>query len=122
MHGACHRCLGDATVPVRVRDREFQADQPDEGAEEDMTCEYVDVPEQTVDVASWASDAVVLALPTTILCRPDCLGLCPTCGKDRNEGPCACPPPAPDDRWARLRDLLPADLAEPAPPGAEPGG
>lgn len=107
-------------IAVELREREFQSDRPEDGAEEEMTSEYVDLGEQIVDVAQWANDAVVLALPTTILCRADCEGLCPRCGRDLNEGPCGCPPPEPDDRWSRLRDLLPPGLAgEEAPPGAE---
>lgn len=114
VRGLCHRCLGEAVVPVRVREREFQADRPEEGAEEDMTCEYVDVAEQTVDVERWASDAVVLALPTTVLCAPGCKGLCPRCGHDLNTGPCDCPAPEPDARWSALRGLLPEGGDAPA--------
>ena len=109
VHGTCHRCLGDAKVHVAAREREFQADRPEAGAEEEMTSEYVDMHEHTVDVDRWASDAVVLALPQTIVCREDCKGLCPTCGHDLNEGPCDCPPPPPDERWAALRDLIPPE-------------
>ena len=42
--------------------------------------------------------------PSVPLCRPDCLGLCPTCGADRNEEPCTCAEPG-DPRWAAL-DVL----------------
>src|SRR2546422_6619926 len=42
------------------------------------------------------------------VCRDDCRGLCPRCGKDLNAGPCGCPP-AEDQRWkglAALKDKL----------------
>jgi DUF177 domain-containing protein len=42
------------------------------------------------------------------LCRPDCRGLCPHCGKDLNLGDCECDKGAVDDRWARLAALRPA--------------
>ena len=40
------------------------------------------------------------------LCRPDCRGLCPTCGKDLNTGPCDCADEEVDTRWAVLRHLM----------------
>lgn len=49
---------------------------------------------------------LVLALPIKALCKEDCAGLCPHCGKDLNEGPCECAPEAVDDRLAVLRQLL----------------
>jgi uncharacterized protein len=41
------------------------------------------------------------------LCRPDCQGLCPKCGQDRNTGECNCDAGLADDRWAALQSLLP---------------
>ena len=60
---------------------------------------------------SWTSeplvrDAVLLDLPLAPLCSEECLGLCPQCGANWNEGSCGCPPVT-DARWAaldRLRD------------------
>ncbi|MDR1465863.1 MAG: DUF177 domain-containing protein [Oscillospiraceae bacterium] len=45
---------------------------------------------------------IVLAMPARVLCREDCQGLCPQCGRNRNEGPCACAVAA-DPRLAALR-------------------
>jgi uncharacterized protein len=39
------------------------------------------------------------------LCRPDCAGLCPTCGADLNQGPCQCGTAAVDERWSGLAGL-----------------
>jgi uncharacterized protein len=47
------------------------------------------------------AEQVLLSLPMKPLCKPDCAGLCPTCGADRNAEPCQCRPPA-DERWAGL--------------------
>jgi uncharacterized protein len=49
-------------------------------------------------------DAIFLELPLAPLCRPDCQGLCPECGADKNEAPCECPGPV-DPRWATLDAL-----------------
>ncbi len=56
--------------------------------------------------AAWARDAFALAMPAKILCREDCAGLCPVCAADLNEaGPEHHHEPAPDPRWAKLREL-----------------
>lgn len=45
----------------------------------------------------------LLALPMKPLCRPECAGLCPTCGHNLNLGPCQCDKTQPDPRWETLR-------------------
>lgn len=57
-----------------------------------------------IDLEPMIRDVVVLAMPFAPLCRPDCRGLCPRCGGDRNLGECTCPPEI-DARWAPLMDL-----------------
>jgi DUF177 domain-containing protein len=46
-----------------------------------------------------------LNVPMKPLCRPDCQGLCPRCGADKNAGPCSCVESSPDPRWAALAAL-----------------
>jgi len=98
--GPCMRCLKDASPVVEVEAREV--DRP--GGGEELDSPYVH--EQTLDVASWARDALALAMPAKILCREDCAGLCPICAADLNE---AAPEHAhespPDPRWSKLREL-----------------
>ncbi len=48
---------------------------------------------------------VALALPEQILCRPDCAGLCPVCGKNLNEEPHEHPEEPADSRWEALNAL-----------------
>jgi uncharacterized protein len=50
-------------------------------------------------------DAIALALPEQILCRPDCAGLCPVCGKDLNVEPHEHVEQELDPRWAALQQL-----------------
>ena len=54
---------------------------------------------------AWARDALALALPEQILCRPDCAGLCPVCGKDLNREPHEHEEERADPRWAALAEL-----------------
>lgn len=50
---------------------------------------------------------IYLELPEKILCKEDCLGLCPDCGANLNEGSCGCSG-ATDPRWSGLQSLLPS--------------
>ena len=50
-------------------------------------------------------EQVLLALPLKLLCRDDCQGLCPHCGKNLNEGKCACAETVEDPRWAALKEI-----------------
>ena len=50
-------------------------------------------------------EQVLLALPLKAICRDDCKGLCPHCGKNLNVQPCACAEPLEDPRWSVLKDI-----------------
>jgi uncharacterized protein len=105
LHGPCQRCLGDAVVETRISAREYQATSPDESDE--LRSPYVR--DDRLDLSGWARDALALAVPERILCRPDCAGLCPVCGKDLNLEPHEHEEERSDPRWAvlaQLRDQL----------------
>jgi len=60
---------------------------------------------EELDLHAWARDALALALPTQLTCRPDCAGLCPQCGANLNDEPDHRHDEAPDNRWAKLSEL-----------------
>lgn len=96
--GPCMRCLEAAAPLMTVDAREIS--QPSE----DLDCPYLDG--DVLDVQAWAHDALALALPDKLLCRPDCAGLCPVCGADLNRGePGHEHPREPDARWAKLSEI-----------------
>ena len=101
LHGPCYRCLADAVVVLPIDAREYQATNP-EGSDE-LRTPYVS--DDVLDLHSWARDAIALALPEQILCRADCAGLCPMCGKDLNVEPHEHEEERLDPRWAALADL-----------------
>ena len=103
----CVRCLKDYEDPVRLpfaveyRRQEMptlrraklssvesrQAPQePDEELKRDL---YLYAGDQ-LDLATMLREHVILSTPMQPLCDEACQGLCPVCGKDRNEGPCSC--------------------------------
>jgi uncharacterized protein len=101
LHGPCYRCLSDAVVDLQIDGREYQATNP-EGSDELRTPYLAD---DNLDVQAWARDAIALALPEQILCRADCAGLCPMCGKDLNVEPHEHEEEQGDPRWAVLAEL-----------------
>lgn len=101
LHGPCYRCLADAVVEEALSLREYQADRPE--GEDELATPYVT--EGRLDLSGWARDALVLALPDKILCRPDCAGLCPVCGRDLNLEPHEHASDTGDPRWAPLEEL-----------------
>jgi uncharacterized protein len=100
LHGPCFRCLQDAELALELRLREYQATKPE--GEEERTEYLVD---DRLDLSAWAHDAIALALPDKILCRPDCAGLCPVCGKDLNLEPHEHADERVDPRWEKLSEL-----------------
>jgi len=104
--GECARCLAVAHIPVSFEIEELFA--------------YPPIPEEPysvqetgmLDLAPLLREEAILAVPMTTLCRPDCAGLCPVCGKNLNDGPCDCEQDEIDPRLAGLRALLEDDPAQ----------
>jgi DUF177 domain-containing protein len=101
LEGPCIRCLAPAHVDLDVDAREYQASDP--RGDEELRSEYV--VDGELDVDAWARDLVSLSVPDQILCRLDCAGLCPVCGKDLNVEPHEHGEAAVDPRWAALEAL-----------------
>jgi uncharacterized protein len=105
LEGPCFRCLTDAELPLSLRLREYEDAKPE--SDDDLQTEYLD--DDRLDLSAWARDAIALALPDQILCRPDCAGLCPVCGKDLNAEPHEHTEESADPRWAALESLRETD-------------
>ena len=105
----CSRCAEDSVAPFDERFEHFVA-LPPEDTDEAKKQEYEaeahlrilagGVPE--LNLAGLCGEEFVLALPVKALCAPDCKGLCPACGINRNEASCGCADKA-DPRLAALR-------------------
>jgi len=103
--GPCMRCLKQARHEVDVDAREVDRPGTDRrSASEELSSPYMQ--DEMLDLAAWARDAFVLATPAQVLCRAECLGLCPECAADLNEvGPEHGHERGPDPRWAKLGEL-----------------
>ncbi len=97
----CARCLKEFPMPLR---RELAAYLAEELEDEDNEDYYL-LEDGWADLEQIARDTLILNFEPRILCREDCKGLCPKCGRNLNEGPCGCGED-PDPRMAALRQLL----------------
>jgi len=105
----CSRCL--TTVSWKGDDRfSVELRRPLEGDDEEIELgegdlDVVFLADDHLDISGLAADQVMLNLPMRILCQPECAGLCPQCGANKNmEDSCQCEPEV-DPRWEALRGL-----------------
>lgn len=106
----CSRCLRKFDLPLRVDFSVTFLPEVPQTPEEELELEADDFdvyPYQAgeIELKEAIRDHLGSAVPIQPLCRADCAGLCPRCGRDLNEGPCHCPPPGGDPRWAALGRL-----------------
>lgn len=106
----CDRCLEPADFPIDSDFDLFYRPALRAGYEED-----VEIDEGESEVAFYEGDGVeltdilreyiLLSLPMQRICREDCHGICPVCGKNRNVANCECETKPGDDRWSALKKL-----------------
>ena len=103
----CRRCLADTTVHVKDETHVIFAE---EGSDEtdDPDVQVLDPRSHHLDLRPAVREQWLLNVPTYAVCREECKGICPTCGKDLNEGPCDCPESR-DGRWDALRRVQTKD-------------
>jgi uncharacterized protein len=100
--GECRRCLTPVSPAVSL---EIGALFTQEAEAVDDPDSYAVAPDATeVDVTQAVREELMLAAPRYAVCREDCKGLCPQCGKDLNAGPCGCEPVT-EARWQPLKAL-----------------
>lgn len=111
----CARCLESFLYPMDIpfrlelrnvsrltRPSDFEAE-----AEETVEVRYFTEEENYVDVTQEIQEIILLNIPMKPLCRPDCKGLCPVCGANRNEVQCPCGGEEVDPRLAILKQWRP---------------
>ena len=107
----CDRCLKPVEIPVNtdfaleyITGSEYESVETAELTEAEMSVSVFDG--EAIDVDEIVKEQIVLAVPTRMLCRDDCKGICPECGADRNTGDCSCTTNDIDPRWAALKNLI----------------
>src|SRR5262249_11634733 len=104
----CGRCLGPVDTPVELSIEEeykpslnIPAGSPIRYDADDDSFRIDD--HHILDLSEAARQYALTALPMSPLCREDCAGLCPICGRNRNEGDCGCPPEQLESPFAALQ-------------------
>jgi uncharacterized protein len=101
----CGRCLAPTTTTLHIElDERFRPISLGKVQEDDQVS-VIDADNQ-LDLRPVLKDLVTISIPMHVVCRPDCLGLCPECGQNLNEGPCNCPSDDIDPRLVALKALL----------------
>lgn len=107
MQAPCARCLEPVEMPIDTnfdllfRPREADLDSTDR----EITTSETEIGYYEGDgllLEDVLREQILLALPAKILCREDCKGLCPVCGRNRNTDPCDCAAATVDPRWSSL--------------------
>jgi uncharacterized protein len=107
---ACARCLEPITRAVANKFELLYRPQGTDAGKEELS---VTVAEAEVSyyqgegllLEDVLREQVLLALPLRAICRDDCKGLCPHCGKNLNLEQCNCAEPIEDPRWGALKDI-----------------
>jgi uncharacterized protein len=107
MNSDCDRCLETTSIEV---DSSFDLTyapvdanvKPEIGLEE-RDIELAFYEGNGLELDDVLRERIILIVPMQRLCRPDCQGLCPVCGENRNLKKCSCLAGKKDDRWASLR-------------------
>jgi uncharacterized protein len=106
----CARCIEPVEIPLAAEfDLIFRPVSADsESPERSITAPETEIGYYQKDsllLEDVLREQVLLALPVRTLCKPDCKGLCPRCGQNRNSQPCSCDEGPSDPRWEALAGL-----------------
>jgi uncharacterized protein len=99
----CRRCLANATVHVADESHVIFAEAGSDESE-DPDVYVLDERSNQIDLRPVVREQWMLNVPAYAVCRDECKGICPECGKDLNEGPCNCAESR-DSRWDALRKV-----------------
>lgn len=100
----CRRCLVEVVTPLRLSPM-MVFGEVDPEAGEDGEVRGLDLTATELELSEAIREEVILAVDPFAVCDPDCKGLCPRCGIDRNKETCDCALEEPDSRWDALRAL-----------------
>lgn len=98
----CSRCLQEFTAETSAFVVEKYYPVGSVGVESDAYVCNTDI----VDITEPLRESLLLAEPLRVLCKEDCLGICPVCGADRNVRPCGCDTGTIDPRLAALKQFI----------------
>lgn len=102
----CDRCLCDVPVELELRTERFVVP-PEMLREDDEEVDDLSFMEGfCLNTETLLYNEILENWPAKILCKDDCKGICPVCGKNRNDGDCGCDTFIPDPRMAAIQDVF----------------
>ncbi|MBP5222052.1 MAG: DUF177 domain-containing protein [Lachnospiraceae bacterium] len=102
----CDRCLCDVSVQLELKPERYVVP-PERATEEDEEIDDLSFMEgYQLNTETLLYNEILENWPAKILCKDDCKGLCPVCGKNRNDGDCGCDTFVPDPRMAAIKDVF----------------
>jgi uncharacterized protein len=106
----CSRCLGDFVYPLRIKFRDEVSPIADSPVERERELERAELDasfyrEEELALDDLVREQVFLALPMKPLCREDCMGICPKCGRILADSLCSCRDDRTDPRLEPLKEL-----------------
>ncbi|MCK5139192.1 MAG: DUF177 domain-containing protein [Thermodesulfovibrionia bacterium] len=106
----CSRCLKEFSYPIETNfsveylpKKETMQHREHELMPHDLNVSFYE--DDAIDIKGLVGEQVLLTVPMKPLCKTDCLGICPQCGKDLNTGSCTCSRNQIDPRLAKLKTL-----------------
>ncbi|WP_370327284.1 DUF177 domain-containing protein [Euzebya sp.] len=102
---SCAACLEPIDPHVLTADVAELYGDPADADDPDDVEQGFEIVDGVIDIDPAIRDALAQVTPAAPKCRPDCAGLCPTCGANLNTTTCDCVDEVVDDRWAALADL-----------------
>ena len=110
VHLQCSRCLANLDMilnnpidNVLIPHSLISQQKTSELTEEELNLITYEGPE--LDIDDIVQEHLVLSLPVKPLCMPECAGLCPQCGANRNINPCTCKKDQESNPFAVLKKL-----------------
>ena len=105
----CDRCLQSVEVPVSVSFAHEIAAPSEEKVQSEEEEEQCFMSGYELDVDALMNNEILINMPVKVLCKEECKGICPVCGKNQNEGECGCDTFVPDPRMAAIKDIFNAN-------------
>ena len=112
MQAECDRCLEPAKFPIRTEFEVFSQPlgEPEAGGSEEV--EIGDAESALhfyegsgIELGDILREEILLRLPMRKVCGPECKGICPQCGRNRNRESCGCEAKPADPRWSALQEI-----------------
>jgi len=107
---SCHRCLRPFPLPLdepvdiyMVANEQIPGDEEKQLESDELLYEFFDG--EIIEVDRLVAEQIFLALPVKVLCRDDCMGICPGCGANLNEEDCRCATPTGRSPFEILKEM-----------------